>query len=167
MDQRFHPTRDRRVRQGPGQISRSRLANRPDPFRMHCRALVFLHSFAVHLTAAWRQRFHQGSFHRARRFFTRANACLSATGESETQGRSKHRTVFHPRRLRRSDFVVAGSDFLFSQTQKSTPANRAVHPAIAEISALFRVSLPFCNRTRCCKSMSARPVRRRGNTPIR
>src|SRR6184192_412204 len=62
MDQRFHPTRDRRVWQGSGQISRSRLADRSDPSRMHSRALVFLHPSAVHLTPPGDSGFIRGVF---------------------------------------------------------------------------------------------------------
>src|SRR5438094_9049136 len=136
MDQRFHPTRDRRVWQGPGQISRSRLADRSDPPRMHSRPLVFLHPFAVHLAAARRQRLHKGSFHRSGRLFARADACLSAAGESKTEGGSKYRTIFHPRWLRSSHFVLASPHFLFSETKESPPANRPIHPPIAENNQL-------------------------------
>src|SRR5436189_1263698 len=136
MDQRFHPTRDRRVWQGPGQISRSRLADRSDPPRMHSRALVFLHPFAVHLAAPRRQRLHKRSFHRSGRLFARADACLSAAGESETEGRSKYRTIFHPLWLRSSHFVLARPHFLFSETKQSAPAHPPMHSPIAEIAPL-------------------------------
>src|SRR5260370_615108 len=67
MDQRFYPTRDRSLWQGLRQISRSRLAHRSDPPRMHFRALVFLYPFALYLATAGGQRFHQWSFHCAGR----------------------------------------------------------------------------------------------------
>src|SRR5438874_5439475 len=136
MDQRFHPTRDRRVWQGPGQISRSRLADRSDPPRMHSRPLVFLHPFAVHLAPSRRQWLHKGSFHRSGRLFARADACLSAAGESKTEGRSKYRTIFHTRWLRSSHFVLARPHFLFSETKESAPATRPMHSSIVEIDKL-------------------------------
>src|SRR6266545_7570334 len=134
---KFHQTRHSRLRPSARQISRSRLAHGADPPRVHSRALVFLHPFAVHIAASGRQRLREGGFHCAGRFFARADACLSATGQPKAEGGSKRRTIFHPRRLRRSDVVLARSDLLFSQTEKSTPANRTVYSAITKIDQLY------------------------------
>src|SRR5947208_1039440 len=104
-------------------MSRSRLAHRSDSPRVHFRPVVFLHAFAVYVTPARRQWVCERRFHRTRRLVACADACISATGQSEAEGRSEHCTVFHACRFRGSYLVLPRIDFWFSQTEESTPAN--------------------------------------------
>ncbi len=167
MDRRFHQTRDRCLRPGLGQIPRSRVADCSDPSR---HAFVGLWFFFTHLpftlAAARRQRFRPRSFHRPGRFFARADARLSTAGERKAKGRSEHRAIFYAGRLRPAAPQLARDSSLYFSSRKSS--DRRLTSAFCNSrnrSALFPASPPSCSRIRFCKSTSARPTRRKGNTP--